>query len=187
MWEHLNNVSEEDHLATTTNMTPNSSRTTHMTPNSSRTHTRASRCCWGRTPAAQWQPTESEMDAEPPKGSLVNADAADDRAAESRGTANKAAAASEMASWRSSGDVAERLVVARAVIQLIKRRGIDGALGDDLPDVVRLIELSLYRSASSKRAYLDARTLEARVVATVRHRISIAVARRTKLIQVTHG
>lgn len=51
-------------------------------------------------------------------------------------TADCRGAADESPLWRSSGDVPERLVVARAIIQLIKRRGMDRALGNSLPDVV---------------------------------------------------
>ncbi|KAG1678525.1 hypothetical protein FOA52_014559 [Chlamydomonas sp. UWO 241] len=68
------------------------------------------------------------------------------------------------AAWQSEDDGPARLAQAHCIIEVLRGRGLQHALGAKFADAVRLLELMVYRAAPSRAAYLDAATLEGRIV-----------------------
>uniref|UniRef100_A0A7R9YVR7 RING-type domain-containing protein n=1 Tax=Chlamydomonas euryale TaxID=1486919 RepID=A0A7R9YVR7_9CHLO len=88
---------------------------------------------------------------------------------------------SSLASWRSGVSSSDRLQLAGGIIRVLRARGLQAVLGSKFADAVRVLELMLFRSAVTKAAYLDAATLDSRIVMAVRQRSLAATARRARL------
>jgi hypothetical protein len=105
-----------------------------------------------------------------------------DAAADADAAAHQSPAPALRASWQSEEmDTSARLRQAQRIIEVLRDQGLQHTLGAKFADAVRLLELMLYRTAPSKNAYLDAATLEARIVRAVRQRQGAAAARRLRL------
>ena len=77
----------------------------------------------------------------------------------------------EVAPWQTSEDESDRSKMARLITECLRSEGLDAALGPaKLPSAVRFLELSLYRKAPSKEAYLEPCTLARRIVEAVKER-----------------
>lgn len=83
--------------------------------------------------------------------------------------------------WHGEVGTPQRLAMASSIIRVLRARGLQSSLGPKFADAVRLLELMLYRTAPSKDAYLDAATLDARIVGAVQQRRTAALARRAQL------
>jgi hypothetical protein len=124
--------------------------------------------CFGNSSAVAEQPQQTPSDA-PFEGLRV--------AGQSH-TAVSSSPSPRWQRWQSAGDAQLRLESARAIMRLLRERGMQSLLGKKMLPAVRLVEVMLYRTAKTKAAYLDSSTLEARVVAFVRHRAAVAAAGR---------
>mmetsp|Transcript_4971 Transcript_4971/g.10706 ORF Transcript_4971/g.10706 Transcript_4971/m.10706 type:complete len:397 (-) Transcript_4971:2272-3462(-) len=80
--------------------------------------------------------------------------------------------------WQSSSDGELRLQCARSIIRLLRARGLHTTLGARFPALVRMLEVALYRSASSRTAYMDTSTLGSRVAVLVQRYNQAAAAAR---------